>query len=103
MTGHYGMPGPGGSMGRCAVCGDTFIGGVVLDMMGMDNGIVSFSVGFIEQTLYCHAPKCKDILKVAFTAGVDGDSAAVMEELPDGPLKEAMAKALAQQTEKADD
>lgn len=102
MTGHYGMPGPGGSMGRCAVCGDTFISGVVLDMMGMDSGIVSFSVGFIEQTLYCHAPKCKDILKAAFMAGEEAP-AAVMDALPDGPLKEAMAKALAQQTEKADD
>ena len=86
-------------MGRCAVCGDTFIGGVVKDLMGMDSGIESFSVGFIEQTLYCHTPKCKETLADAFVAGNDlpdemDRNKAVRDALPDGPLRNVIAKAI---------
>lgn len=95
MSGHYGMPGPGGSMGKCSVCGDSFIAGVVKDLCGMDTGIESFSVGFIEQTLYCHAPKCKDTLAEAFAkGGPDNDAQAVADALPDGPLKNVIIGAI---------
>ena len=83
-------------MGTCAVCGDTFIGGVVKDLMGMDSGIEQFSVGFLEQTLYCHAPKCKDIIAEAFKAA-NGDPDALHDALPEGPLKKVLGEAIDKQ------
>lgn len=86
-------------MGQCAVCGDTFVGGVIKDMMGMESGIQQFSVGFVEQMLYCHAPKCKDALCIAFAAANDAKTdmegnKAVCAALPDGPLKEVLTEAI---------
>lgn len=97
---HFGMPGPGGSMGQCAVCGDTFIGGMVKNLVGLDSGIQSFTVGFVEGTLYCHAPKCKDKLAEAF--GVAQQATDMLEgnrlcrdALPQGPLRKCIADAIA--------
>jgi hypothetical protein len=97
MSSHFGMPGPGGSMGQCAVCGDSFIGDVVKGMMGVDSHIESFKVGFLEQMLYCHAPKCKETLSTAFAAESDGGPEAVYDALPDGPLKKVLREAIDQQ------
>ncbi len=99
MSGHWGIPGPGGSMGQCAVCGEDFAAGVIMDLCGQDSGIESFSVGFIEQTLYCHIKDCKQALRDAFAAGdgiadTDEKNCAVRDALPEGPLREALTKAI---------
>ena len=78
-------------MGRCAVCGDNFAAGVIKDLMGMDSGITSFDVGFVEQTLYAHESKCVDVIKQAFK---NDDPQVVYENLPEGPLKNCLQKAL---------
>ena len=82
---HWGMPGPGGSMGRCAVCGKDFLVGVLMDLSGYPSGIQQFSVGCIEETLYAHAPKCIDALRDSLA-----DGEIVIEKLPAGPLKQAL-------------
>ena len=78
-------------MGKCAVCGDNFAAGVVKDLMGMDSGIISFSVGFVDQRLYAHDPKCVDALKHAFDVIEPDDIATVHSRLPNGPLKDCLA------------
>lgn len=88
---HFGIPGPGGSMGKCAVCGDDFAASVIKDLMGMDSGITSFSVGFTEQTLYAHDPKCTDAVKEAFASE---DPQTVYDALPDGPLRKCLNEAI---------
>ena len=83
----FGMPGPGGSMGKCAVCGDDFATGVLMDLSGHPSGITEFSVGFVEQRLFAHDPKCTDAVKAAF---VTKDKIKVQEALPSGPLRECL-------------
>lgn len=78
-------------MGKCAVCGDDFAAGVIMDLMGMDSGITAFNVGFVEQTLYAHDPKCVDAVKEAFQSE---DPELVSEQLPDGPLKKCLSEAV---------
>ena len=56
----YGMPGLGGSLGQCAVCGETFCAAIILN-----SPITTFSVGFIKGDLCCH-DKCLPALKAAF-------------------------------------
>jgi len=73
------MPGPGGSMDQCAVCGESFIIEVLLG-----NSIESFSVNGIDAVLYSHKPKCKDIL-----VGCGKD----WKKLPAGPLRKAFEEA----------
>ena len=90
---HFGIPGPGGSMGKCAVCGDDFSAGVIMDLCGMDSGITSFNVGFTKQTLYAHDPKCVDAVKQAFQGD---DPEVVCEQLPEGPLKKCLRDAVTQ-------
>jgi hypothetical protein len=99
MTEHFGMPGPGGSMGKCAVCGDSFIVGVIKDLCGMGSDVGSFSVGFVDQTLYCHMPKCKEHIEAAFALAAlcddkDEKNATVRDNLPDGPLKQCLIEAI---------
>ena len=60
----------------------------------MDSGITSFNVGFVNQTLYAHDPKCVDAVKIAFKSG---DVATGHEQLPDGPLKKVLGEAIAAQ------
>lgn len=92
---HWGIPGPGGSMGKCAVCGEDFAAGVVKDLCGLDSGIQEFSVGFVNDTLYAHDPDCVDAMKLAFK---EGEPEKVYGKLPDGPLKECLEEALKKQT-----
>ena len=74
------MPGPGGSLGLCTLCGDTFLKEIVLgqevqivDVKGMDKDV-------------CVHDKC---LKVIEANGPD------WRTLPEGPLRKAYAKAAA--------
>lgn len=45
----YGMPGLGGSLGKCALCGDTFILEILLNKT-----VKAISVDGCDQTLYAH-------------------------------------------------
>lgn len=86
-------------MGKCAVCGDTFVVGVLKDLCGLPSGIIHFRVGFIDQDLFCHSPKCKEAIETAFTAGEGAASdmdrnKAVRDALPDGPIKGCLITAI---------
>lgn len=52
MSKHIGMPGPGGSLGRCALCGGNFLAAV----LGVGKAI-SFTIPGCNQILYAH-PRC---------------------------------------------
>ena len=71
------MPGPGGSLGMCALCGDTFLVEILLgtmvhrlEIVGMDKDV-------------CLHEKC---MKVLENNGPD------WRALPDGPLRRAYDK-----------
>lgn len=49
MNNHFGTPGPGGSIGQCALCGGTFLGEILLGQT-----VSSFEVDGCPQTLYGH-------------------------------------------------
>ncbi len=89
---HHGMPGPGGSMGTCAVCGENFIECIIRDLIGLKSGIKSASIGFIRGTVYMHAPKCTEAVNKAFEG--TSEPQVVHDKLPDGPLKKALAEAI---------
>ena len=91
---HHGIPGPGGSMGTCSVCGENFLVGIIRDLAGLKSGIAPASVGFIEGTIYVHAPKCVESIETAFADHGD-DPNKVCIRLPEGPLKIALTKAIA--------
>lgn len=52
MKNHFGIPGPGGSLGCCAFCGKDFIAEILLN-----SPVKSFTVSGVVQTLYGH-DKC---------------------------------------------
>lgn len=54
MKDHFGMPGPGGSLGQCALCGDTFLKEILLGQT-----VSAIEVDGCSHTLYAH----KDCLK----------------------------------------
>jgi hypothetical protein len=54
---HYGMPGPGGSLGQCAVCGKSF---AVETICG--KSVQSFTVKGIDGVLFTH-DACMETLK----------------------------------------
>ena len=88
---HFGIPGPGGSIGMCAVCGEDFCADVIKDLCGLPSGISQFDVGFSTQTLYAHDPECKDAVIKAFKSE---DAQTVYDALPDGPLKKCLGEAI---------
>ncbi len=73
----WGMPGPGGSLGECAVCGETFMTEILLG-----KGVQSFSVKGIPQRLYAHDACIDKLKKITST---DNN----WEKLPHGPLRKA--------------
>lgn len=89
---HWGMPGPGGSMGRCAICGENFMVGVLRSLSGMESNITEFKVGFVNGSLYGHAPDCLKRMDLAFKDQTDPRK--VRDLLPEGPLKSALAEAI---------
>jgi hypothetical protein len=48
----FGMPGPGGSLGECALCGEPFLKEILLG-----ESVQSFRMGGVEQELFGH-DKC---------------------------------------------
>lgn len=79
MSDHFGMPGPGGSLGKCALCGNVFLAEILLGKT-----VQSFTVDGCNQTLYGH----KDCLTKY--AGKKLDAL----ELPEAsPLRQAYERA----------
>ena len=72
------MPGPGGSLGMCALCGDTFMAEILLGRRVQTVEIEGF-----DKDVCLHL-KC---LKVLEQNGPD------WRTLPDGPLRRAYEKA----------
>ena len=85
MSEHWGMPGPGGSLGKCGVCGESFVTEVL-----MGESVESFSVTGGPR-MYAH-DKCIKILK-----GIEGKD---WKALPDGPLRQAFTEQENQTIEK---
>ncbi len=71
-----GMPGPGGSLGKCQVCGDSFIGDVLLGQ-----SVVTGRVSGIDEAITVHT-QCSKLL--------DGRP---WKDLPDGPIRRAFEEA----------
>lgn len=76
MNNHFGMPGPGGSLGECAICGKPFLAEILLG-----KGVKSFTQDGIRQTLYAH-DKCL----------TQAEAITRWEDLPDGPLRHVFAE-----------
>lgn len=73
---HVGIPGIGGSLGQCQVCGQNFMMEII-----MSQKVASFMMdNFPDQMLYANH-KCVGLVK----AGMD------YESLPDGPIKTTLS------------
>ena len=72
-----GMPGIGGSLGECQVCGKPFLGEIIL---GKD--VMTGRVGGID----CEVAVHKECAEQLVAGGP-------WEELPEGPIRRAFAKA----------
>ena len=77
------MPGPGGSLGMCALCGDSFMAEILLGTMVQTVEIVGMDKDV------CLHEKC---LKVLSENGPDWHT------LPEGPLRRAYETAAAEAT-----
>ena len=83
---NVGLPGVGGSLGRCSVCEKPFLKSILL---GGD--CVPFTLGCIEQQMYAH-DDCIETLKAAV---VDDEKSSLNGEvhpyfLPDSQLRELL-------------
>ena len=76
----HGMPGIGGSLGCCAMCGKSF----VMELLVPGERVQTIHIDGIDGDLCLHT-KC---LKELETIRGNG-----WEELPDGPLRDCYAKA----------
>ncbi len=79
-TKHFGVPGIGGSLGKCAICGDNFITEILLG-----KSVQKFQVSGIEQMLYAH-DKCEKIAKKL----IEPNGKLDLRKLPNGPLKSCL-------------
>jgi len=70
------MPGPGGSLGTCAICGNTFMKEILLGKK-----VKSFFQDGIAGALYAHDQCLKDAEKIKD-----------WKDLPIGPLREAFER-----------
>src|SRR3990167_3344355 len=78
MRGIANMPGPGGSLGLCALCGDTFMAEIL-----MGRKVQTVEIVGMDKDVCLHA-KCLTVLE---KNGPD------WRTLPEGPLRRAYAKA----------
>lgn len=79
---HFGVPGIGGSLGKCAVCGKNFLTEILLG-----KAVPSFKIDTIDKILYGHN-SCIKLLK-----RLESDEGLIdARNLPDGPIKEAFLK-----------
>ena len=79
MSGLYGMPGIGGGLGQCAVCGKSFVKEVLLGRL-----VRTIEIDGIDGELCIH-DACLN--RLALIRGKD------WELLPDGPLREIYERA----------
>lgn len=77
MSRPFGMPGIGGSLGQCALCGNNFVMEIILGKK-----VASFSVRGVEQTLFAHDKCLKEY---------DGKDATDLP--PESPLRQAYEEA----------
>jgi len=84
MSGHFGIPGVGGSLGRCAVCDKSFVHEILFGMTCQ-----SFRVPGMEPTLYAH-DDCIKLLE-----DIRDNHAGDWARLPEGPLRRCYATAAA--------
>ncbi len=61
MKAPFGMPGPGGSLGKCAVCGENFLAEIILGQT-----VPSFELEGVNNQLFAHK-RCLPIAKKAKT------------------------------------
>lgn len=91
-----GMPGIGGSLGQCALCGKTFTTQILMSMSGFNDEDQRVHTGHLEgfDEDLCFHQKCKEQLEK-----LNGGS---WEALPDGPIRKAFAEAAARQPAEGD-
>lgn len=82
MRGIANMPGPGGSLGLCALCGDTFLAEIL-----MGKRVQTVEIAGMDKDVCLHQ-KCLTALK---KNGPDWHT------LPEGPLRRAYEKAATEQ------
>ena len=75
----YSIPGPGGSLGMCAVCGDTFLKEILLG-----EKVPMMSMTGIDRELPVHKA-CGDKI-----ANLNGRWPEIRDKFPPGPLRDAM-------------
>lgn len=90
MSNHFGIPGVGGSLGLCAICGDTF-----LEVILLGTTCQSFHVPGIDKTLYGHH-KCLELLE-----DIRDNKGGDWHVLPEGPLRRCFAEVHGKPTEEA--
>jgi hypothetical protein len=71
----YGIPGPGGSLGKCAVCGDTFLREILLG-----ESVDSISLTGFDANLPVHRKCGETIVKL------QGPWEEIREKFPKGPM-----------------
>lgn len=49
MNDHFGVPGIGGSLGQCSLCGENFLADILLG-----NSVATLESPTVRQTLYAH-------------------------------------------------
>lgn len=76
MTGTVGMPGIGGSLGQCQVCGETFIGEIVLGKTVMVGRVSGMNCDVAVHSA------CAKLLQNR-----------PWRDLPDGPIRQAFEEA----------
>lgn len=89
----HGMPGPGGSLGQCAVCGDSFVRETLRSLMGFGDGselVHTFRIDGITGDMCAHK-LCLEKMEELASAGPFP-----WEKLPEGPLRKVFAKAAAE-------
>ncbi len=55
MTDHVGMPGPGGSLGACSICGDNFMSAVLHSLEQLQSIISEHGTEY--DNVACHLPE----------------------------------------------
>jgi hypothetical protein len=90
VTNHVGMPGPGGSLGCCAICGKDFthaVLGLVNSDADDDKDCLPFDIG-TEQTLYGHRSCLIDLQNILSTHGERYEDC--VPYMMEGPLKRCL-------------
>lgn len=94
----HGMPGPGGNLGQCVVCGESFVVETLMSLSGCGGMVKIFHIEGIEGDVCVHDRELKNCAKALEKARDEG-----WETLPEGPLRKVYAEAFAQQKEESPD